>query len=287
MKILIISSKNSYVSKRLIKEAKKLKLVVKVLPANKASGLNPKGYDCLYVRSPYVNSSPKYIPAVIKLAKKFRKAGKRVVDGVIADGKLGQGKWVDYQRLMKAGLPIPKTKMLSRRSIPKAWPFILKWIYGFKGKNVFLIQNQKQFNEVYVKYPKGELLVQEFIPAEFEYKVITVGYKALPVVLRFAIHPSTHRPDFEQYSTLSLPVRRSLGEGGWERDGVRVNKKLKRMISLAQKASKTLGRELSKVDILESKGRFYILEVNRFPGLDSFEELTKYNACKEFLEYLI
>ena len=42
----------------------------------------------------------------------------------------------------------------------------------------------------------------------------------------------------------------------------------------------------SHADILEKDGKFFILEVNRFPGLESFEKLTKYNVGKEFLKYL-
>ena len=53
------------------------------------------------------------LPQIIALAKKFKAAGKKVVDSTIADGKLGQGKWADYQKLEKAGLLIPKTSLLS------------------------------------------------------------------------------------------------------------------------------------------------------------------------------
>ena len=56
---------------------------------------------------------------------------------------------------------------------------------------------------------------------------------------------------------------------------------------IAEKASKVLGRELSKIDILEDyMGKLYILEVNRFPGLKSFEELTGFNVAGEFVKYL-
>jgi glutathione synthase/RimK-type ligase-like ATP-grasp enzyme len=235
-----------------------------------------KKYDVLYVRSPYLKGSPKYFPQIVKLAKEFKKAGKKVVDANIAKGKLGQGKWVDYQALKKAGLSIPKTSVLSKKTIPKAWPFILKWIYGFKGRNVFLIQNQKQFDQAFEKYPKGELLVQEFIKAEYEYKVMTVGYKALPIILRFKIDKSGFRVDFK--SACSVPIYGPSGKP--------INRHATGIAKLAERASKTLGRELAKVDILEAKGKLCILEVNRFPGLDSFEELTKYNVTREFLKYL-
>ena len=77
-----------------------------------------------------------------------------------------------------------------------------------------------------------------------------------------------------------------MRRGGSEADGVVGADKIKELTHLAEQSSRVLKRELAKVDILESRGKFYILEVNRFPGLKSFEEFTKYNATKEFLEYL-
>ena len=62
--------------------------------------------------------------------------------------------------------------------------------------------------------------------------------------------------------------------------------KIKKIVYLAEQSSELLKRELAKVDILESAGKFYVLEVNRFPGLKSFEELTKFNVTAEFLRYL-
>jgi glutathione synthase/RimK-type ligase-like ATP-grasp enzyme len=293
--ILVVSSKKVYAAKKLRAEAKKRHVGLEILSMEdlvaRKFKIDPKKYETLYIRSPYLNSSPKYFPQIIKLAKEFKKAGKKVVDASIVQGKIGQGKWLDYQALKKAGLSIPKTQILNKKTIPKAWPFILKWIYGFKAKNVFYIDNQKDFNQVFGKYPKGELLVQEFVKAEYEYKVITVGYKALPVILRFQINKNGFRTDFDKYKVITR--RHSEGVQPTEESQ---NKKeilhsvqddaVMRMIKLAERASKTLGRELAKVDILEAKGKLYILEVNRFPGLDSFEELTKYNVSKEFLRYL-
>lgn len=269
--ILVISPKSVYFAKRLVKESKISNLECRIMDIQELVScdfmINIEDFDVLYVRYPYLHGSPKYIPSLIKLAQKFKKQGKLVVDSNITKGMIGEGKWVDYLVLKKAKITIPKTALLSKNTIPKAWPFILKWIYGFKGKQVFLINNQSKFEEVYNKFPKGELLVQELLGAKYEYKVVTVGYKSLPVVLRFQIFGLGFRMNFEKYEVLK-------------------SKDAPLVVKLAQEASKVLGRELAKVDILESNGKLYILEVNRFPGLDSFEKLTKYNAVKDFLSYL-
>ncbi len=270
--ILVISSKDVYAAKRLKQEALHRGILLEVAnAANLAkNGFNADltRYSCLYVRNPYDGNNPRLIPKVVDFAKKFKAAGKRVVDAVLAEGELGKGKWVDYQKLKKAGLPIPKTNFLFKGQ-PAAigYPLIVKWIYGMKGRSTFLVKFEHDLSSVPAHIPKHELMAQEFIRADFEYKVITVGYKALPAVLRFKIKDSGFRVDLKTHGVLKSSA-------------------VPNIIELAQKASKTLKRELAKVDILEAGGKYYILEVNRFPGLESFEKSTKYNVAGAFLEYL-
>ena len=270
--------------------------------------------DVLYVRNPYFKGKPDYLPQIIKLAKSFKRLGRRVVDANIASGKLGKGKWQDYQKLKKAGLTIPKTKILTNYQLPTIhYPLILKWIYGLKGKGTFLINSQIsthstssgqdfKFQKIIGQHPTSEWMAQEYIDADFEYKIITVGFKALPVILKFKFNKKLGRVNFGSHQTITITnnhdqiseiaekASRVLGrelapspflplDGGGE-EGV------KKVIKIAQKASKVLGRELAKVDILEKDGKFYILEVNRFPGLESFEKLSGFNAFGAFLKYL-
>jgi glutathione synthase/RimK-type ligase-like ATP-grasp enzyme len=337
--ILVISSKKVYAAQRLAQEAKSRNIKVRIMDVRALVACSFKidvnQFDVLYIRDPYLNGSPKYIPKIIALAKKFKAAGKRVVDSNISGGQLGQGKWKDYRKLVKAGLSIPQTTCLNHgRDLNKyGFPFILKWVYGFKAKNVFLIKSEKEFNQVISDFASDfakatsdkkassdaryknnrswakEWLVQEFIKAEYEYKVITVGYKALPVILRFDIMNGGFGVDFDKYEVLRSPpllLRRGSGRGcsNLSLETTSLPPKADKnpetlggispqegrifdvLVSLSEHASRLLGRELAKVDILESQGKFYILEVNRFPGLKSFEELTKYSATKDFISYL-
>lgn len=307
--ILVISSKTAYATERLVAEARSMGYEVSIMETAELAAvdfnINITPYSCLYVRDPYVKGSPKYLPEIIELAKKFKQAGKKVVDANIADGKLGEGKWVDYQALEKAGLPIPETLNYELGIKNYAFyvphpsslippPYVLKWIYGFKAENVFLVQSQKDLEGILKKYPKEELLFQEYIKADFEYKVITVGYKSLPVVVRFEVRGSGFKLEHDKYEV--IPSRHSEAPAE-EFQTKRVilhpsaalgiqDDAIARVVELAERASKALGRELSKVDILQKGNNLYILEVNRFPGLESFEKLTKYNATKKILQYL-
>ncbi len=378
--IYVISTKNIYAARRLKQEVRIMKQEVRIMDINDLLHHNfnliVHQNDVLYVRNPYlnpvrepsavlschrfklsppsflpphdafsngVNGSPKYISHIIKLAKKFKAMGGRVVDGNIINGQIGLGKWFDYRQLLKSGLPIPKTviasaseaiSLLNRlpcrlsdalktpRNDKYGYPLILKWIYGMKAKGTFLIQNQEQFKKTVKLHPKNEWLVQEFIKARYEYKVICVGYKALPIILRFGINKNGFGVYFDSYSVIpsvsdlsavasakvgeSLKVnissnvkgslhspplsetKRKWGVGPpWLAGSETGRDDMLKVVYLAEVASKLLGRELSKVDILEDhKGKFYILEVNRFPGLKSFEQLTGFNVAKEFVKYL-
>ena len=149
--ILVISSKKVYAAQRLAQEAGSQNIEVRIMDVRAlvACGfkIDVNKFDVLYIRDPYLNGSPKYIPQIIKLARQFKRAGKRVVDSVIANGELGQGKCSDYKKLQKAGLPIPQTKQLTisarggsasgGNNLQLTYPLVLKWIYGFKAKMFF------------------------------------------------------------------------------------------------------------------------------------------------------
>ena len=312
--IYVISSKNVYAAKRLASEASIKNYELRIVDIADLAAcdfqLMTLGRDVLYIRNPYLNGRPDYLPQIIKLAKNFKGRGGRVVDGNIANGDLGLGKWRDYQKLKKAKLPIPKTRLLSGYPLhTTSYPLVLKWIYGMKAKGIFRINSQipnSKFQNIIGRHPLSEWMRQEYIEADYEYKIITVGYKALPVILRFKFNKNLGGVDFNSF--VIIPTERVL-QSEW-RDPLNLDTrydkvdtrvkgsldssvalltrddKVNNLIKLAERASKTLGRELAKVDILEKEGRFYILEVNRFPGLKSFENLTGSNIFGSFVEYL-
>lgn len=270
--ILLISPPTAYATKRLLQEGGSAVRVMSLADlAAKNFNIDPKDFDAVFIRSPFVNGSPEFFPQIISLAQKFKLAGKRVVDKVIAEGELGQGKMSDYIKLKNSGISIPATEWFAEAR-ECYFPCIAKWTYGFGGKEVFLLKSQDDLLKVIGLIPAGEMLIQEFIPAECEYKVFTVGYKALAVILKFKIDSKIFRPDFGDTEVIRLPSN---------------NENINQLVQIAESASKTLNRELSKVDILEFGGKFYVLEVNRWPGLKSFEELTGFNVAGEFIKYLI
>jgi len=227
----------------------------------------------LFVRQAYVETAHKMAAAelrpIVDLARSFAASGKMVIDSALAKNGLGGGKLEVYRALENTGVPVPPTRVLAEIDPGSIiYPKVLKWNFGFGAQHVFFVDSAARLAEIAARYPADELLVQEFIEAPREYKYIVVGFKALPVVVRYVIDRAKHVPDlddFEVVQTTELP----------------------QLTKLMETAARVTERELCKIDVLEdASGRFYILEVNRWPGLKPFEEASGYNVAREFIKYI-
>lgn len=267
--LLIISPHHAYVTARLRDEMERIGFAYEIVSvqelAEKDFAVDMEKYSGLFVRQAYP-----YFPEIVQLAKNFADQNKAVIDANIIEG-VGRGKMLALEKLSTGGISIPFTQRASEIE-PRTYnleprTLIVKWNYGFGGQHVFKVNNESEFLKLTKRYDPSELLVQEFIPADFEYKVITVGYKSLPVILKIKYNVATARPDFMQYQSLSPGSAAPVAK-------------------LAELAAKVLGRQLAKVDILEKDGALYVLEVNRWPGMESYEKMSGYNGIKDFVAYL-
>ena len=290
--LLVITPKSVYASQRLKQECVKASVRAHFFDvqelAQKGFDIDIQKYSCLYIRQAWP-----YFSEMVDLSKGFMKAGKRVVDQNMADGDIDVSKLYMYEMLKKNNIQIPGTYSLSD-VIPEAtsgsegypesiqrsrigvrddmvnYPYIVKWVYGFGGKQVYLVRDAEDLKKILALHPQEELIAQDVVDAKYEYKIITVGFSAIASVLRFEINPKTLRPDFEKCTVLLAD-----------------SETVKNVSQLAENAARVLGRELSKVDILEDKhGKQFVLEVNRQPGFQNFEKLSRYNVAKDFIAYL-
>lgn len=260
--ILLVSPKTKYSTKRLIKEAAALGVPMEVLDSADLATLkfkiDPAPYRLLFMRF----FDMQFLPQIKRLAEKFRRAGKKVL-GNVTDKHLGKLK--TSKLLQKHHLPVPKLYNLSNLK----YPCVVKSEHGLGSQEVFLVKNLKELLSAAKKLASKSCSIQEYIEADFEYKVVTVGYKSIPVVLRFSISSKKFKPDPNKYKVLYTK-----------------NPSARKIVRLAEKASKITGRELAKVDILQKGAKLYILEVNRWPGLKAFEAFSKFNVAREFVKYL-
>lgn len=228
-------------------------------------------YDAVIVRSfmPFISES-------LTIARLFREAGKVVVDLSLTDEGYALSKMHDYIRLSRAGVAVPRTYQCAdpaqaeRYAEALGYPCVLKAVFGSEGRNVFKADTPAQFRKILWRRKPGEFMVQEFLPAEVDYRVITVGYRALPVMVRRKPQPGEFRTNFDfKEEVTSLPTDEHSD-----------------MKELAERAARTLRREFSGVDIRYRGDEPTILEANRRPGFKGFEEATGFDVAGAFIEYV-
>ncbi len=166
------------------------------------------------------------------------------------------------------------------------FPFIVKMSSGGRhGMGTFFIQNETSLAELKAEIQKRKdfaiknnktvpnfrgFLIQEYIPNDGDFRVITVGYKCIG---------GFKRAVKEEKLVLNKSVGKSQNLTEVPAD----------VVKLAEDAAKALQIEVAGTDLVRSKidGKVYIVEVNEAPQFSVFERRTKLNVPKLVLEYLI
>ena len=229
-------------------------------------------YDALVVRTFYP-----YISEALTIARLFHDAGKLVLDQSLTDEGYAVSKQHDSILMAQHGLPVPATRQVFNPADVEAfalevgYPCVLKGVHGAHGSTVFLVHSVEQLRRWLWRLPIGELSVQEYLPAQEDYRVLAIGYKALPLIISRKPAPGDFRTNFAanaEFSARPLSDFPQLGE-------------------LAEKAARLLRREFAGVDIRFKGNQPMILEVNRRPAFEGFEKATGCDVAGEFLKYIL
>lgn len=286
MRVLWLDWQDTYASKRMREEAEQAGIdlaVCEILEVSFVAAGSQIGvfnnnvnlaqaFDVLVVR----NFHP-YISEALTIARLFKEAGKKVIDQSLTEEGYAISKMHDYLLLAQAGLAVPLTYQTYRKEVVEelaeklGYPCVLKGVHGSQGQHVHKINDRFQLRRILAHYPDGELALQEFLPAEEDYRVMTVGFQALPVFISRRPRPGDFRTNFAlegEGAPHPLSAFPALGE-------------------LAEKAARALKREFSGVDMRLKKDAPVILEVNRRPDFDGFESVTKLNVAGAWLQYIL
>ncbi len=288
MRLLYLGDDDSYCARRLAEEARRRRIVLTILhPRARVLTTWKKAAlaDVLVVRT----QSPRWISHALTLAGIYRAAGKRVIDADLARRPVIYSKLNDLLVLAKHGVPVPKTmlaptnhKAFADAAPTLGFPLVVKGIHGAGGEQVFLARSYRETvnilkndspiraNRRIPQHREGAFMLQEFLPAEYDYRVLVLGYRALPMLLRRFPKRGDFRTNAKFASRLeALPM-----------------KEFQEIKKLAEHAAKILKREFTGVDIRFKHSRPFILEVNRQPEFETFEKTTGLNVAGAFLEYI-
>jgi glutathione synthase/RimK-type ligase-like ATP-grasp enzyme len=178
-----------------------------------------KIYDVLIMRT--------FFPRIsegLTIARLFSEAGKVVIDQSLTNEGYVISKMHDYLILAERGLSVPSSWQLcnlaevERIAEKMGYPCVLKAVHGAYGNHVHLVKNAAELQRKLWRYPVGDLLLQEYLPAAEDFRVITIGYKALPKFISRQPRAGDFRTNFElggnsqTHDLVDYPAIRDLAE---------------------------------------------------------------------------
>lgn len=216
-------------------------------------------YDALFIReTTYVNHH------TFRFAKKAQSLGLVVIDD--ADSILKCTNKVYLYELLNANkILTPKSFVISKenyKTLPDKmkYPFILKQPDGAFSKGVFKINDLEEYKQVTnAMFQKSELLVaQEFLPTPFDWRVGIIDGQVLFVCKYFMAA--------EHWQIVNWNGKQ-VQDG--EVESIPQDQAPSGLLKTALKATALIGKSLYGVDMKEADGKFYVIEINDNPNIDS------------------
>ena len=185
-------------------------------------------------------------------------------------------------RLSDYGIRQPKTTLindpeksaLAFDKLDTKMPVIMKTLRGSKGVGVLFIESEKALDSIvqliYKQDEDTDLLLQEYIPTDYDVRVLVLGGKVLATMKRPVIEG-----DFRSnVSQGSKPEKIKLTE---------------LEIEASLLAAKAVNGVWTAVDFIPSKNREkdppFVIEVNSSPGTEGMEEASGQNISKEIIQF--
>jgi len=184
-------------------------------------------------------------------------------------------KFIQYNFLQHLSIPIIPTlyqyRDLSYTDIIDYFgenSFVVKPLDGSFGSDIELITSQEEFDQYFSSHSLHETLIQKYIQAQSDFRVLILGTEILGVLERFR----------GEHSIIT-----NLSAGNRAQKGV-----LKSEITdLAILAAQALNLEYAGVDIiLDSNENPFIIELNNSPQFEGFERETGVNVAEKIIKYL-
>jgi len=199
----------------------------------------------------------------LEMVKTFETMGKRVIDSSKAF-YYKEDKWLFYQTCLKNNLPTPVTYYIPRnigrdrsklRQILSGGPVVFKGVFSDTGRAVKRAMHYEGALSVIKSLSKKiglmPIIAQRYVPhGKISYRVTLVGNEIIQAVIKYG---------------------KTWKEGKlfWKNERYRLFKPDKELTELCKKAAQAFDLEWCGIDLLkDSKGKWYIIEVNSAPSMD-------------------
>ncbi len=151
-------------------------------------------------------------------------------------------------------------------------PFVMKAAFGSRGKKVYLIKSEEEYDSARQTMSGCELLYQQFIPNDGDFRIHVVGGKAVCAYKRVPLGDS---------------FKANVSQGG-SMEKVTDAALLQQIFLMAEKvAASFIGCEIVGVDLMRDKntGDLYFIETNEIPGTKQVKEVTGVDISDVMAEY--
>ncbi|HSD57589.1 MAG TPA: RimK family alpha-L-glutamate ligase [Methanotrichaceae archaeon] len=193
-----------------------------------------------------------------------------------------------YMRLMKNDISMPRTKFLSKRELDEALakeifeelgtPLILKEPSTSFSARVEKVSSPDELLKIAKRFFKLSdwIVVQEYIESRFDWRIGVINGELL-YACRYIIPSETFKI---QASVNGHIVYCDV-------ESVPADQVPPEVIDLGIAAGNAIGRGLYGVDIKESNGRLYVIEVNDNPSLEGGEDTHYPDMFRKIVSYLM
>lgn len=288
--ILFTNGPKAYAPKRLVEEAKKLKISLQVIkykdinityttdgieltlkdkkmPVPRGVFLRGLGEDSIY------NSTRTAIIVWFKLN------GSKLLNEASFSKWPSLDKATQHINLATAHLPVVESFSFPSKDEVKKWsrnayPYIAKNIVGSRGIDVFKISGSSDMTKLLEKFDSNlkikSLLFQRFLPNAEDLRIIILDGKIIGAMKRIA-QPGNFLSNYSQGGSVRLyDIENDLEAG-----------------RLALEVSKLFKLDYCGVDLMKNnEGKWVVLEVNRACQFEGFEKSTRINVAQEIIKYL-
>lgn len=216
-------------------------------------------FDALFIRETTAVDNHTF-----KFAKKAASEGMPVIDDPVSILRCTNKAYL-AERLRFGGIATPRTRLLSRRALPRledilTYPIVLKVPDGSFSRNVKKAENWKQFQDIAQSMfiHSDIILAQEFMYTEFDWRVGVLAGEPLFVARYFMTHGNwqilKHTPDGKH------------AEGRTE--AISIKDTPRKVLDAALHAAQLVGDGLYGVDLKEHATGVYVIEINDNPNID-------------------
>ena len=226
----------------------------------------------------FVRRAGKYVRFMGAISKYLDYKKVKFIDPAFREIGMSMDKASSTLRLAIKRVPVPHTIFCFKENIifnkkkiiqTLGLPIIAKAILSQRNQNIYILKTEDDF-AILVKKSNKEFIFQKFIDIEKEYRFLIMGEKVMVLEQKFKRNYQNIKVEYQDLTGPSVFLELDCATQN-------ANK-------IALKAVSVLGLDIAGVDLAIEKGKNYIIEVNKGPGIEPNSRTSP--ELKAFSDYL-